>query len=142
VIEINNYKYYVPLSSPKDNKDYVYIDGKRNIRKNSLIVIRIIEGEGEQRELKGTLQIGTMIPVPDSELIEYNVNEELDLNYRNLVWSELEFIRKHEKSIVRNATVLYKKKARCESDKVVMNCLDFMEIERLCDYWKQNRGTV
>ena len=96
VIQLAGYKYYIPLSSPKEKHDYVVINGKLTIRKNSLIVIRITEGSGENEELKGTLQIGTMIPVPDSELIEYNVNDESDVNYKNLVWSELEYIRKHE----------------------------------------------
>ena len=41
VIEISGYNYYIPLSSPKAEHDYVEIDGKRKIRKSSLIVIRI-----------------------------------------------------------------------------------------------------
>lgn len=70
VIELSGYKYYIPLSSPKLKHDYVMIDGEKKIRKNSLIVIRITEKNGDNEELKGTLQIGTMIPVPETELIE------------------------------------------------------------------------
>jgi len=97
VIELSGYKYYIPLSSPKIKHDYIMVEGEKKIRKNSLIVIRITEKNGDKEELKGTLQIGTMIPVPETELIEYDVNREEDIDYRNLVWSELEYIRKHEK---------------------------------------------
>ena len=135
VIEINGYKYYIPLSSPKDKHDYIYINGKRKIRNSSLIVVRIVEGEGEEQELKGTLQIGTMIPVPDSELIDYDANLEEDINYKNLIWSEIEFIRKNEKKIIKNASILYNKKARGSNEKIVKFCLDFQGVEKLCDKW-------
>ena len=111
------------------------IDGEKKIRKNSLIVIRITEKNGNNEELKGTLQIGTMIPVPETELIEYDVNSENDIDYKNLVWSELKYIRKHEKKIIKNAKILYSKKANGSQDKVVKYCLDFDGVEKLCDKW-------
>ena len=135
VIEINEYKYYIPLSSPKDKHDYIYVDGKKTIRKSSLIVIRITEGEGEKAELKGTLQIGTMIPVPESELIDYDVNSEPDQNYKNLIWSETEFIRKNKDKIIKNARILYNKKSKGSNEKVVSNCLDFFGVEEMCQEW-------
>ena len=135
VIELSGYKYYIPLSSPKLKHDYVMIDGEKKIRKNSLIVIRITEKNGDNEELKGTLQIGTMIPVSETELIEYDVNNENDTDYKNLIWSELEYIRKHEKKIIKNAKILYSKKANGSQDKVVKYCLDFKGVEKLCDKW-------
>ena len=50
VIEIDSHKYYIPLSSPKDKHDYIMIDGKKTIRKDSLIVMRIVSGSGENEE--------------------------------------------------------------------------------------------
>ena len=135
VIELSGYNYYIPLSSPKLKHDYVMIEGENKIRKNSLIVIRITEKNGDNEELKGTLQIGTMIPVPETELIEYDVNNEKDTDYKNLVWSELEYIRKHENKIIKNAKILYSKKANGSQDKIVKYCLDFKGVEELCDKW-------
>ena len=135
VIEMSGYQYYIPLSSPKLKHDYVMIDGVKKIRKNSLIVIRITDKNGDHEELKGTLQIGTMIPVPESELIEYDVNNEIDIDYKNLIWKELEYIRKHESKIIKNAKILYSKKANGSQDKVVKYCLDFKGVEKLCDKW-------
>ena len=136
VIEINGYNYYIPLSSPKKEHDYIDVDGKKEIRKSSLIVIRIVSNEPKSKELKGTLQIGTMIPVPSSELIEYNIDSEADSNYKNLVWKEMQFIRKNEKLIIKNAKLLYNKKSAGSEEKIVKNCLDFKAVEKRCDSWE------
>ena len=110
VIEIGSHKYYIPLSSPKDKHDYIIHDGKKMIRKDSLIVMRIVSGSGENAELKGTLQIGTMIPVPDEAIELYDVDSETDQAYKDLVTEEIIYICKHQKNIIRNARVLYSKR--------------------------------
>ena len=133
VIVIDAHKYYIPLSSPKEKHDYIIIDGKKMIRKDSLIVMRIVSGTGENRELKGTLQIGTMIPVPDAEIELYDVDNEPDRAYKDLVNEEIIYIRKHEKAIIRNAKIVYSKRKAGEENRVVQNCLDFIAIEAECD---------
>lgn len=56
VLQINGYKYYVPLSSPK-NSDYFYMNGVRVIRRDIIHIIRIItENEDGEEELKGKLK--------------------------------------------------------------------------------------
>jgi len=139
VIELGLHKYYIPLSSPKEKHDYFVVDGKRTIRKDSLIVMRIVSGTGENKELKGTLQIGTMIPVPDDAIELYDVAGEQDQAYKDLVIEEIIYIRKHEKAIMRNARVLYSKRKAGEEDRVVQNCLNFMKLEEACDKWKKSR---
>lgn len=101
VLKIGEYNYYIPLSSPKDKHDYVEIDGKKTIRKDSLIVMRIVSGEGDNKQLKGTLQIGTMIPVPDNAIELYDVENEKDKAYKDLVNEEIIYIRKNEKKIIK-----------------------------------------
>ena len=136
VIELGNYKYYIPLSSPKKKHDYIQINGIETIRKNSLIVMRIVSSKGGEKELKGTLQIGTMIPVPDSEIELYNVSGETDLAYKDLIEEELIYIRKNKDRIKKNAKILYsKKKAGDKNNRVVANCLDYIAIEKECDKW-------
>ena len=137
VIEIESHKYYIPLSSPKDKHDYIMVDGKKTIRKNSLIVMRIVSGTGDNMKLKGTLQIGTMIPVPDTEIELYDVENEQDQAYKDLVNEEIIYIRKHEKAIIKNAKVLYSKRKAGEENRVVQSCLDFMALEIECDNWKK-----
>lgn len=138
VIEINTYKYYIPLSSPKEKHDYIMVEGKKTIRKDSLIVKRIVSGSGDNKELKGTLQIGTMIPVPDAAIQLYDIENEPDKAYKDLVTEEIIYIRKNEKNIIKSAQVLYSKRKSDEENRVVQNCLDFKTIEIECDRWKIN----
>lgn len=140
VLEIDGYKFYIPLSSPKKH-DYKDVDGKKTIRKDSLIVIRMISYKNGEKELKGTLQIGTMIPVPDSEIELYDVGGEKDKQYRDLITEELIFIRKHKDKIKKSARVLYSKKKASNSDNaVVANCLDFIAVCSECDKWIAEHG--
>lgn len=138
VIEIETHKYYIPLSSPKDKRDYIMVGGKKTIRKDSLIVMRIVAGTGEKKELKGTLQIGTMIPVPDEALELYDVGNEPDKAYKDLINEEIIYIRKNEKKIIKNARVLYSKRKSGDENRVVQSCLDFVALEKECDNWKSS----
>lgn len=137
VIEIDSHKYYIPLSSPKDKHDYIIVNGKKTIRKDSLIVMRIVSGTGNNAELKGTLQIGTMIPVPWEAIELYDVEHETDQAYKDLVNEEIIYIRKHETTIIKNARVLYSKRKSGEQNQVVQNCLDFIALEKECDKWEK-----
>ncbi|MBR1629326.1 MAG: type III toxin-antitoxin system ToxN/AbiQ family toxin [Lachnospiraceae bacterium] len=48
VVEIGTYKYYVPLSSPKE-KDYFVEDGTKRIRRDSFLIFRIISQKRGKR---------------------------------------------------------------------------------------------
>ena len=114
VFKLNNFNYYIPLSSPKDAHDYIILNGKKVIRKDSIIVIRIVV----KNTLKGTLQIGTMIPVPDKALIQYNLQDEQDISYKELVQDEIIFIRKNANRIIKTAKLLYSKKKQKAPTKI------------------------
>lgn len=131
-MKIDEFNYYIPLSSPKRKHDFQLKDGKMAIRKDSLIVIRLVS-EGM---LLGTLQIGTMIPVPTSALSLYNINEETDKSYKGLVEEELKCIKQKETIIKRNAKVLYERKLRLDQNPLIQNCLDFSSVEQLCKQWE------
>ena len=135
VVDVGPHKYYIPLSSPKEKHDYVMVNGKKTIRKDSLIVMRIVSGKGEDKELKGTLQIGTMIPVPDTAIELYDVESETDQAYKDLINEEIIYIRKHEKAIIKNARVLYSKRKSGVENRVVQSCLDFKALEIECEKW-------
>ena len=99
-------------------------------------IFQIVSGKGDGMELKGTLQIGTMIPVPDTEIELYDVENEPDQAYKDLVNEEIIYIRKHEKAIAKNAKVLYSKRKAKDENRVVQNCLDFIALEAECDKWE------
>ncbi len=71
VLEINNMKYFIPMSSRKDS-DYQKAGNSLVIKKSIVPIIRIIEKSNGIKQLKGTLRISHMIPVPESELELYD----------------------------------------------------------------------
>jgi protein AbiQ len=83
VLEINNMKYFIPMSSPKDS-DYQKAGNSLVIKKSIVPIIRIIEKSNGIKQLKGTLRISHMIPVPESELELYDLDNELDTDYKKI----------------------------------------------------------
>ena len=75
----------------------------------SIIPITSQSSSGEL-ELKGTLKLSNMIPVPASELTLYDVEHEQDLFYKALIHKEMLFIRKNK--IVQNAKILINRKRK------------------------------
>ncbi len=132
VLVINGLKYFVPMSSPK-NSDYQVAGDGKVIKKSIVPIIRITEKNNGKKELKGTLRISHMIPVPESELELYDLENEIDVNYKALVQSEAIFIRKNATKIYNNAQLLYKQKiANDETAGYVKSALDYVKLECLC----------
>lgn len=112
VFSIGKYQYYAPLSSPKQN-DYKIENSTRVIRKSIIPIIRIVSyGKDRKPELKGTLRLSSMIPVPAQLLSYYDIAQERDKNYKIWIEKEYDFIRRNERLIIGNAKVLYKQKTR------------------------------
>ena len=139
IIELAGYNYFVPMSSPKET-DY-QIAGKGKVIKKSIVpIIRIVvkNNKGE-KELKGTLRISHMIPVPKSEIELYDMDNEVDEEYKDLVQQEILFIRKHSEKIIANAYLLYKQKQINDSSAgYVKYALDYSSLEILCDEYVKN----
>ena len=126
------------MSSPKES-DYQIAGSKKVIKKSIIPIIRIIvkNSKGE-KELKGTLRISHMIPVPESELELYDLKNERDSTYKDLVQNEIIYIRKNQDKIMSNAKVIYKqKKENDQSAKYVQSALEFEKLEKLCDEYRK-----
>lgn len=134
VIEISGYKYYIPMSSPKDT-DYQIAGENRVIKKSIVPIIRIvIKNTAGEKELKGTLRISHMIPVPESELELFDLDNESDAEYKDLVQNEIIFIRKNKEKIISNANLLYKQKKENDTTAgYVKSALDYATLEKMCD---------
>ena len=99
------------MSSPKDS-DYQIAGANKVIKKSIVPIIRIVvKNKDGEKELKGTLRISHMIPVPTSELELYDLENESDSTYKDLVHNEMIFIRKHREKIISNAKVMYNQKS-------------------------------
>lgn len=126
------------MSSPKES-DYQIAGENKVIRKSIVPIMRIVVKNSKgQKELKGTLRISYMIPVPQSELLLYDIENEQDCTYKDLVQNEIIFIRKNQEKIFANANLLYKQKAENDlSAGYVRAALDYKKLEKLCrDFMK------
>lgn len=132
-LKIEDFCYYIPMSSPKDS-DYQIAGSGKVIRKSIVPIIWIIVKNSQGvKELKGTLRISHMIPVPESELELYDIASETDLLYKDLVQEEIIFIRKNKDKIRKNAELLYKQKNQGDmSAGYVKTALDYKKIEEIC----------
>ena len=139
VLNIEGIYYYVPMSSPKES-DY-QIAGKSKVIKKSIVpIIRIVvKSANGSKELKGTLRISHMIPVPVSELVEYDIDEEMDLNYKELIKDEWLFIRKNKEKIINYANVMYKQKNENYDIGYVKSALEFKLLEIACIEFERNK---
>ena len=105
------------------------------IKKSIVPIMRVVvkNAKGE-RELKATLRLSHMIPVPASELELYDLDNEPDAAYKDLVQNEIIFIRKNQEKISANAQLIYKQKSENDtSAKYVMSALDYKALEEMCD---------
>lgn len=138
VLHIDRYNYYIPMSSPK-NSDYQIAGKDKVIRKSIIPIIRIVvKNAAGKKELKGTLRISHMIPVPASELELYELENEEDSNYKDLVQNEMIFIRKNREKIMDNAKLLYKQKAMNDTTAgYVKSALDYHTLEVRCDLFER-----
>ncbi len=117
VFSHGSFNYFIPFSSPKDS-DYITLsDGSKAIRKSIIPIIRMTTKDTVSGtiELKGTLKLSNMIPVPASELTPYDISQETDTNYQQVVQKEWDFIRSNMTMIVKNAHVIYNQKTKCDT---------------------------
>lgn len=95
---------------------------------------------GKEKELLGTLHISHMIPVPESEIMLYDIDNEIDERYKDLIVNELTFIRENTSKIIKNAAVMYKQKMEASDIGYVKSALPFNQIEQLClKFEKENQ---
>ena len=140
VLQVGKYNYYVPMSSPKDS-DYQIAGANKVIKKSIVPIIRIVvKNSAGEKELKGTLRISHMIPVPESELELYDLENESDDTYKDLVQNEMIFIRKNRERIESNAKLLYKQKVANDTTAgYVKSALDYQALEVLCDMFEKHK---
>lgn len=138
VLQVGEYHYYIPMSSPKQT-DYQIAGDKMVIKKSIVPIMRVVvKNTKGERELKATLRLSHMIPVPDSELELYALDDEPDETYKDLVQNEMIFIRKNQDKISANAQLIYKQKMENDtSAKYVMAALDFKALEEMCDKFSE-----
>ena len=93
----------------------------------------------ETYKLLGTIKLNNMVPVPESELTLYDVDNEQDQHYKDLIQKEIVFVRKNKDNIRRNAELLYKQKTMGLKGIGYLNSTaDFVLLEKKYDEFVAN----
>lgn len=133
VFKIGNLNYFAPLSSPKKS-DY---NSDGTIKKSTLALIRISYNYNKRLELLGKIKLNCMIPVPNNEIINYNINNENNKKYKDLIINELLWLQRNETLVIESAEKLYKLKCNEEeyindkNYKFYKSIIPFKDVEKL-----------
>lgn len=111
VYKFNSFNYFVPMSSPKKDKDYIMVKGRWVVRGTVVPIHRMVIRQGSNEDFLGKLLFSNMIPIPDSEVNLLDINGITDEKYKNLLNKQVMYIRK-EKEILqkKHAEVIYNQK--------------------------------
>ena len=116
VLEINDLKYYVSVSS---------FDQKQEAN----ILIRV---PGDKKEVKGSLRFNYMIPVPDSCIERLVIKDIEDEKYRLLLNKEYQFCVDNEDRIKKKANKIYEMVVNNQKQKLTDNSCNFSILEEAC----------
>lgn len=136
ILEINNYKYYVPVSSAK-NKHY---------KMQSTIDLYKIEYKGK---ILGVLNINNMIPIKDecAKILKYDQIEEYrkftsneeKQKYIGLLEIELKIISSKEREITENARKLYNLVIKYPMSRLAKRSCNFKYLELMANIYKKEK---
>ena len=116
VFEVMGMKYFAPLSSFKD---------KHKQMKESVDFIKIKD--------YAVINLNSMIPVPDSQIVDIDINKEKNANYRYILQTESREINRQKNRIRKNAEIVYShKKHNGISTPLAKRTNDFDLLEKLC----------
>jgi protein AbiQ len=116
VFQINGINYFAPLSSYKT---------KHVKMRESVDFIKIKD--------YAVINLNNMIPVPNSQIVEIDINKEKDLSYRYLLQAESREINRQKNRIRKNAEIVYSHKIHNgDSTALAKRINDFELLEKLC----------
>lgn len=126
LFEINNYKYFAPLSSPSQS-DYDK-DGK--IRRSIPTIHRIIIKSMDKVDFLGTIRFSSMIPVIDGIYDLFDINSTKNEKYKTLLRKQIDYLRINNDRLMKNAITLYNQKNNTYFTKNYLeNTVDFTLLE-------------
>ena len=117
VLLVGGFRYFVPMESPKPN--HANIKPGRHIMK-------LEEGR------LGLLGFNNMIPVHDSSLISFNIDEEPDEKYAELLRRQVSYINRKKADVLNHASQTYFSVVSKKNKFLLMICCDFKKLENAC----------
>ena len=124
VLYVSSYKYFVPMESPKPN--HVNIKSGKHIMKMD---------DGNL----GLLGFNNMIPVPDSALIAFNIDDIHDEKYAELLRRQASYINRNKAAVYNHASSTYFHVTNKKNEFMQRVCCDFLKLEKACDEYDPDR---
>lgn len=124
LFEIDDKKYYAPLASPKTKH--------LKISDNAPDIVKINNGK------LGVINLNNMIPVPESEIISFNINDVKDKKYKNLLRDQAKYIKSNRKYIIKKAKRLYSIFNSGKHPIINARCCNFKLLEIKCVEYIEN----
>lgn len=116
VLNMNNLNYFVPLEHPRKEHQKM---------KKNLFIYKIHNGK------YGILGFNNMIPIPNSQLIKFDINQENE-KYRQILISQYHFCNKHIEEIMSRAKNTYIRRINEKNKFLIKICCDFELLEQKC----------
>lgn len=123
VLYVGKYKYFVPMESPKPNH--------ANIKSGN----HLLKLDGGQL---GLLGFNNMIPVNESALISFNIDEEEDIKYAELLRRQVSYINKNKSAVYSRASKTYYNAVKGNNKFLNNICCNYKELEKACDRYNPN----
>ena len=122
LFEVNDCKYFAPLSSPKP---------KHLKLKSKLDFLKIDNGK------LGAVNFNNMLPVTDSNIIKINLNQvvktKLEEKYMKLLKEQIYWLNRHDEQLYRRAKNLYNKYVNDTlPNNIKIRCCNFRLLEAKC----------
>lgn len=118
VLHVGSYRYFVPMESPKPN--HVNIKPGKHI-------IKINKG------IWGLLGFNNMVPVCDSEVVEYDLSAEADVKYRELCYNQLQWCNNNKADIYNCASRTYFDVVNHKNKFLLGISCNFKKLEKACN---------
>ena len=119
VLTVSSYRYFVPMESPKDHHQNLH---------SSIHIMPLENGH------YGILGFNNMIPVPLSAIIEFDINDEPDHQYAELLRRQASYINRHRAEVYNRAAKTYfRATTKTENSFFKKVCCDFRKLESACD---------
>lgn len=123
VLDFGGYKYFVPMESPKPNH--------ANIKAGK----HIVKLNGGQY---GLLGFNNMIPVHKDALIQFDINAEPDVKYRELLKRQITLCNRIKADILNHAQMTYFDVVNKKNKFLMAISCDFKALERACKAYKKD----
>lgn len=129
LIQKEDKKYFVPLSSPK-KKHEIFIE----LETKEKLPIDIFLIKDKVENLLGLINFNNMIPIIDEVIINFNINEDKDYS---LLKKEYIYCIKHQDEIIKKAERVYELVIKYKKTSLVKRSCNFGLLEDKCMNYKK-----